>query len=134
MYYIVAFTGYPAKEKCFYILLHLYRYSREDVNLNFPTNKNNDLQMLGVDLPINQRLQVLIMNLEPPRRACFLHKRYYETNVTSPEALLLPDSLVYVVHDKQFALNVPIDRGPILSDPGFSAAIKWDHPFLSSVL
>ncbi|KAJ8962235.1 hypothetical protein NQ318_018207 [Aromia moschata] len=22
---IVAFTGYPAKEKCFYILLHLYR-------------------------------------------------------------------------------------------------------------
>ncbi|KAJ8944600.1 hypothetical protein NQ318_006014 [Aromia moschata] len=23
-------------------------YSREDVNLNFPTNKNNDLQMLGV--------------------------------------------------------------------------------------
>ncbi|KAJ8934821.1 hypothetical protein NQ318_000802 [Aromia moschata] len=25
MYYIVAFTGDPAKEKCFYILLHLYR-------------------------------------------------------------------------------------------------------------
>ncbi|KAJ8938948.1 hypothetical protein NQ318_016012 [Aromia moschata] len=40
---------------------------------------------------------------------------------------------VAMVHDKQFALNVPIDRSPILSDPGFSAAIKWDHPFPSSV-
>ncbi|KAJ8938962.1 hypothetical protein NQ318_019418 [Aromia moschata] len=39
-----------------------------------------------------------------------------------------------VVHDKQFALNVPIDRSLILSDPDFSAAIKWDHPFLSSNL
>ncbi|KAJ8945432.1 hypothetical protein NQ318_009888 [Aromia moschata] len=40
---------------------------------------------------------------------------------------------IAVVPDKQFALNVLIDRSPILSDPGFSAAIKWDHPFLSRI-
>ncbi|KAJ8953497.1 hypothetical protein NQ318_023618 [Aromia moschata] len=38
------------------------------------------------------------------------------------EIYTLRDELT--VHDKQFALNVPIDRSPILSDPGFSAAIK----------
>ncbi|KAJ8959248.1 hypothetical protein NQ318_022511 [Aromia moschata] len=57
----------------------------------------NLLQMETHDLPINQRFQVHIINLQPPRRAGFLHKTYYERNVTPPQVLRLPDSLVYAI-------------------------------------
>ncbi|KAJ8952555.1 hypothetical protein NQ318_006920 [Aromia moschata] len=61
MYYIVEFTGDPAKEKCFYILLHLYRYSRvngeqvalailftfssEEKHLHFPAVADGDCSL-----------------------------------------------------------------------------------------
>ncbi|KAJ8955903.1 hypothetical protein NQ318_005451 [Aromia moschata] len=56
---------------------------------------DHPIYLFGIDLPINRRFQVHIINLQPPRRAGFLHKRYYERNVTPPHTLRLPDSLVY---------------------------------------